>query len=353
MKRYLPLILALCLLTGCMVTRAPEPTVGADVPIGPTATPAPEPTATPAPSPEPDPGPTPVPELSGEALALLELSDTDRVLDKAAGDLNGDGLEDWAVVIEKISEAEGPGEHFTDAPRTLAILLNDGAGSYTQGQTNDHFIRRDTQGGVYGDPYEGIFIREGKLHYGDYGGSAWRWGNDYTFSWQGDGLVLTRMEAMSRYGGRGIVESYDLLEGEYTQRAFSEGEDWDCGTGLLWEQDISMPPPRLEEMPNAWDGEPWREELPPLPGLGFYGYEERGPLEKSPEELLDQVREEHFPHMRRVDLPWTAETRANYSAAVGRPIPGYYYADETGRLSWYEGSSVMYESLDGKTMDFY
>lgn len=205
---------------------------------------------------------------------------------------------------------------------------------------------------MYGDPYEGIFIEQGQLRYKDYGGSAWKWGNEYIFSWREEGLALTRLETMTEYGGRGIEECYDFIEGRYTQRAFSEG-GWDCGTGLLWEQEISAPGPGLEEMPNAWDGEPWRGQLPPLPSLGFYGYEERQPLEEHPEESLDRVQRERFPDMRRVDLPWTEETRANYARAMGWEVPGYYYADGEGRLSWFEGHSVMYESLDGETVDFY
>lgn len=353
-KRACVLVLCLCLLAGC-ARRGGEKK-------GPAATPpptvAPTPTAAPTPEPvetaEPTPTPPPKQELPLGAMLLLELEETDRVMDKATGDLNGDGVEDWAVVAERPSKAEEPGEYFTDAPRTLAILLGDGKGGFYLGQTNDHFIRRDTQGGVFGDPYEGIYIQNGELHYKDYGGSAWKWGNDYAFSWQGDGLALTGLETMSRYGERGVTESYDFLAGEYTQRAFSEGA-WDCGTGLLWEQDISAEFLRLEDMPNAWEGEPWREQLPPLPDLKvrFYGYEEGWSGDKGPEEILDGVRKERFPDMSRVELSWTEETRSNYAKAMGGEVPGYYYADGEGRLSWFAGSSVIYESWDGETMEFY
>ena len=355
MKRYVALTLSLCLLAGCggrtAETPAPLPTVEAEASAVPSPIPAPEPTE--APTPDPAPGPA----LPEEALALLELSDTDYVMDQAAGDLNGDGLTDWAVVVERPSLAEEPNEYFADAPRTLAILLNDGKDGYTLGQTNDRFIRRDTQGGMNPDPYDGILIKEGELRYSDYGGSAWKWGNSYTFSWRYDMLILTRLETMTLYGERGIEECYDFEEGRYAQRAFSEG-GWDCGTGLLWEQEISAAPLRLEDMANPLDGEwleasPWLKELPPLPDLGFYGYEERLPLERRPEELLDEVQRERFPDMSREDLPWTEETRANYAKAIGGEVPGYYYADGEGRLSWYGGDSVMYKSLDGETLDFY
>lgn len=151
MKRYLSLSLALCLLAGCG-----GKTAGVDAPVSQPPAPTPEPTEihTPVPTPEPTEvsALTPGPSLPEEVLALLDLAETDRVMDRAAGDLNGDGLTDWAVVIERPSLAEEPGEYFTDAPRTLAILLNDGAEGYTLGQINDHFIRRDTQGACMATP---------------------------------------------------------------------------------------------------------------------------------------------------------------------------------------------------------
>lgn len=230
-------------------------------------------------------------------------------------------------------------------------MLGDGTGGYTLGQSNDHFVRRDTQGGVYGDPYEGILIENGELHYMDYGGSAWRWGNDYVFTWQGDGLKLVRLDTTSTYGERGTEERFDFAAGRYTLRAFSEG-GWDCGTGLLWEQEFSCAGPGLEEMPDPWEGEPWREELAPLPSLGFYGYEEPEPPEEAPEAHLDRVRRERFPDLDRVELGWSEETRENYSKAIGCEVPGHYYGDEDGKLFWFDRGSVLYESRDGE-MTFY
>lgn len=335
MRHYLFLALALCLLSGCGV--------GADAPIGPSPVP-PSPSVTPTPelTEFSTPIPSPEPTLPEEALALLELSDTDYVMDRAAGDLNGDGVEDWAVVVERLSRVEEPGEYFTDAPRTLAILLGDGKGGFYLGQTNDHFIRRDTQGGVFGDPYEGIRIEGGGLQYSAYGGSSWRWRETYHFSWREDGLALKAVDdifySCVTEGLGGEQALYDFSAGEYTLRAWCGGGG-DMDGKLLWQEPLLVSAPRLEELPNVEDESgPW-VETPPLPNLGRYEYETMSlyaPAQYSPEAMLDKARKEYHPDMWRVDIPWTEETRANYSAAVGYEVPGYYYTDGQAILHYYE-----------------
>lgn len=341
MKRYLLLFLSLCLLAGCG-ERGMEK-------VFPTTTETPAAAET---GPEPTPVLTlePEPELPGEALALLDLEEGEWVMDRAAGDLNGDGFEDWVVVIEGPPE-EGREEEYPQAgPRILTILLGDGEGGYTQGQSNDRFVRRADQGGTFGDPYEGIQIEDGELEYSAYGGSSWRWWDTYRFSWQGDGLTLKTAEYISyscvTEGLGGEQTHYDFSTGEYTLRAWCGGGG-DMDGKLLWREPLSMTAPRLEELPNVDDeGEPW-VETPPLPSLGRYEYGAASlyaPARHSPEDLLDKAKKEHHPDMWRVDIPWTGETRANYSAVMGCEAPGYYYTDGQAVL-YYNGLEVQGEDL--------
>lgn len=332
MKRYLPLGLALCLLAGCG-----EKTVGADVPIGPSSV-----SAAPSATPTPEPTEALTPDLPQTALTLLALSDTDHVMDKAAGDLNGDGIQDWAVVIEGAPETEEPSEYVKNAPRTLTIILGDGNGGYRLGQSSGHgFIGRDCDGGIWGDPYEGISIKDGELLYTEYGGSSDRWNPTFRFIWQGDGLVLSHVTevAYSTHTLNGVRFEYDFLTKRYEKWTYNDY----CAVmeepfepRLLYGTKLEMDPWRLEELKRwEWSG----VELPPLPSLGYYKYEELAqglPLERSAEEMLDIVKEEHYPDMWKADISWTEETKANYSAAVGYEVPDYYYTDGMNALSYFD-----------------
>ena len=331
-KRACMLVLCLCLLAGC-ARRGGEKK-------GPAATPpptvAPTPTAAPTPEPvetaEPTPTPAPKQELPLGAMLLLELEETDRVMDKATGDLNGDGLTDWAVVIEHLDKMEDLENVYRDAPRTLTILLGDGKGGYVLGQSNHSFIRRASQGGVYGDPHMGIFIEDGELSYATYGGSSLRWSEGYTFHWAEDGLELKSCGSGSFWvhNDQPTYSLYDFTTGEYTEKFNPHGEE---GEGLvIWRQKFSAVPPRLEDMKGSDEkGELW-VEIPPLPSPG--GYMSAPPIQ-SPETLLDKAKESYHPDMWRVEIPWTEETRTNYSDVVGYSVPGYYYTD--GKAVLYYG----------------
>lgn len=338
MKRFLSLILMFCLLSGCGV--------GADVPIGPT----PDPTEVSTPTPEPTE--TPTPDIPEAALALLDMSDTDYVMDKTAGDLNGDGIEDWAVVIEHSEDKE-----YIDGgyliPRTIMILLGDKNADFILGPSNSHFVYRKDWDDRRGVPYEGVSMEKGEFHYGDFGGNPWKYRTDYTFSWQQDDLTLTRVEEVVEINGRGEEISYDLREGEYQQRIRWE-ENADFNGKLLWEQKISPMSPCFEELPDRWDSLLYQITLPPLPNLGYYDFgdpEYQNQTEISPEEILDTIRAEHFPDMEPVELLWTEETRATYSAAIGCQVPGHYYANDKGTLSYYAGDSALYWPASGDKME--
>ena len=353
MKRYLPLILTLFLLPGCGGRRMEKSlpvvkeTPGVKMALETVVIPSLSPEILPEPTQGHVPVTTPEPELPEEALALLELEEGEFVMDRAVGDLNGDGVEDWAAVIEGPPEEGQKEEEFRAESRTLVILLGKEEGGFALGQSNDRMIRRSNEGGVYGDPYAGIVIEEGELCYSTYGGSSLRWSEGNVFHWVGDGLELKALYEVRFWVFGYLTNSvvYDFTAGEYREYMAESSEE---GEGrLVWEQELPVEPPRLEEVGDPWEGRS-RVELPPLPqpaDEGAQALAEGAVPRHSAEELLDKAREKYHPDMERVDIPWTEETRANYSAILGYEVPGYYYANGRGALS-YAGLEVWGEGRE-------
>jgi hypothetical protein len=91
------------------------------------------------------------------------------LLDSASGDLNRDSYRDLVLVLKKNRE-----EDSVDVPRPLLLLLGSAAG-YSLAGRNDNVVLCYSCGGVFGDPYQGITIKNGYFSIEHYGGSNWRW----------------------------------------------------------------------------------------------------------------------------------------------------------------------------------
>lgn len=100
-------------------------------------------------------------------------------LDYITGDLNGDKKADAILILKQ------PGEDTFDmdaaAPRPLILLLRQADGKLKQVIRNDKAIMCRQCGGVFGDPYAGTKIAANSFTLSFYGGSNWRWENDYRF----------------------------------------------------------------------------------------------------------------------------------------------------------------------------
>ena len=98
------------------------------------------------------------------------------------GDLNGDGREDFILVLEK----ENPAKDEYDMPknqRPLLILTRGADGKLTLAKRNERIIMCSECGGVFGDPFEGVTVGRNTFTAEFYGGSAWRWKYSYKFNY--------------------------------------------------------------------------------------------------------------------------------------------------------------------------
>lgn len=100
----------------------------------------------------------------------------------AYGDLNKDGRSDIVLALQQHGDD-------TDPPRLLIVLLRSDKGYRLAGKSSSALLCKSC-GGVYGDPFAALQIRNGILQIDHYGGSAWRWTVTQKFRYQQDGLYL-------------------------------------------------------------------------------------------------------------------------------------------------------------------
>jgi hypothetical protein len=124
------------------------------------------------------------------------------LLDSKKNDFNGDGLKDIVGVIEHPINDE------IMYPRILFIYFNTGDG-YNLNFMNSYIIRNSDEGGVFGDPYEELTVSNNTFTTNAFGGSAWKWSENYTFEFKNEQWYLLSAKNYYGYGGFETSYSYD------------------------------------------------------------------------------------------------------------------------------------------------
>lgn len=101
------------------------------------------------------------------------------VLDSAMSQFNNETI--VAYVIAPEEEKKDPNDESHD--RMLLVLRKIG-NTYEKMASNAKVVLCKSCGGVFGDPFVGIGLKNNVLNISHYGGSAWRWGNSQTFRYQ-------------------------------------------------------------------------------------------------------------------------------------------------------------------------
>ncbi len=118
-------------------------------------------------------------KIPPEILPFVE-KDTKAIALESA-DLNGDGKQDFILVLENLKDAPDAEEQGT---RILTILTRGADGKLMLAARNDKgvvFCREC--GGVFGDPFEGVEAAPKTFTVDMYGGSSWRWATHYKFNY--------------------------------------------------------------------------------------------------------------------------------------------------------------------------
>lgn len=99
------------------------------------------------------------------------------ILDEEKCDINLDGYSDYIVVLEK------QGDDNPESLRPLLIIEGRKDGSLKVVERNDNIVLCKDCGGIYGDPYQRIFVKNNYFSAEHYGGSNWRWTRIITFKY--------------------------------------------------------------------------------------------------------------------------------------------------------------------------
>lgn len=105
------------------------------------------------------------------------------VLNIATGDLDLDNIEDIILVVRKDNEDKTSNVIDHPEKRPLFILIGKSDQSYKLAAKNNNAVLCFDCGGVMGDPFVGITIKEGYFSIEHNGGSNWRWIKTATFKY--------------------------------------------------------------------------------------------------------------------------------------------------------------------------
>ena len=105
------------------------------------------------------------------------------ILDTATGNLNLDEYPDMILVLKKNGEEKTSDVVDHPEKRPLLILVGQPDGTFKLVARNDNTVYCVDCGGMMGDPYQGITIKNGYFSVEHYGGSAWRWTRIITYKY--------------------------------------------------------------------------------------------------------------------------------------------------------------------------
>jgi hypothetical protein len=143
-----------------------------------------------------------------------------KTLMSAKGDLNKDGFEDIAAIIEQPDK----GKKDADASnaRIIFVILKTKEGFSLSVQAAKAVLLAD-EGGVFGDPLSGLTIERGSILLSFYGGASEKWGITARFRYQDSGWYMIGYTFETHtVDGSGSNDDYNLLTGDKINTTYDE-----------------------------------------------------------------------------------------------------------------------------------
>ncbi|UOR06454.1 hypothetical protein MUN82_05000 [Hymenobacter aerilatus] len=132
-----------------------------------------------------------------------------QVLAAEKGDLNRDALPDYAVVLHRPDEQKTSDVIDHPTKRPLLLFVGGAGGTYTLAARSDNAVYCVDCGGMMGDPFQGLTLKNGYFTVEHYGGSGQRWTRLITFRYD----ATARTWLLHRDGG----EYFDASDPEHSK----------------------------------------------------------------------------------------------------------------------------------------
>lgn len=132
-----------------------------------------------------------------------------KIMAKADGDLNKDGIPDAVFVLKENAEEKG-GAETENMKRILVIIFGTPSGGYKLSATSKEAVLCKDCGGIFGDPFVGVRIVRGVIAVEHYGGSRDRWGYIHRWRYQNGGWFLIGLTVRNEDTMEGTCEVTDI-----------------------------------------------------------------------------------------------------------------------------------------------
>ncbi len=266
------------------------------------------------------------------------------------GDINSDGYIDHGIAIERL-----PGLFHEE--RMIFVFLSNGEDEFTVLRDVNYLALGAYEGGILGDPFSGLSMKDDILTIENYGGSSDRWGHKYLFKVIEDKLQLieSRYLVHNTNTGSGIETINDYLTGTSNRYSYSYEEEFDglLISSVFIEQietmyfDVEFSSEKF--ISNSYDG--IEEPLPSLYGIPYGQKYWQGELRLTSEKILDYVADSLYSDLVKTQYSYSDDTLEIYSKLLSYEMPRYFYKSDE-KILWY-GGIILWRSNDITTHRLY